>query len=142
MADPTPSIETLENRWMRAWVGGDLKELKSLTARDFILLVGSKPPMILDNRSWIEAATKRWSCSSYRFGDLHVRQLGSVALFASQLEMKARMDGHDWSGLYWVVDVWRKGRVRRRWRMVERVISRVDENAEAPAAIKSLQLWR
>jgi ketosteroid isomerase-like protein len=142
MADPTPRIEMLENRWMRAWVAGDLKELKALTARDFILLVGSKPAMILDNMSWLEAAAKRWSCTSYRFGDIHVREFGSVALFASQLEMKARMDGHDWSGRYWVVDLWRKGRVRRRWRMVERVISRTDENADVPAAIKSLQLWR
>lgn len=142
MADLTPRIETLENRWMRAWTGGDLKGLKALTTGDFLLLLGSKPAMILDARSWLEAAEKRFRCTSYRFGDIHVRDLGSIALFASQLEMKARMDGHDWSGLYWVVDVWRKGRVRRRWRMAERVISRIDENPDVPAAIKSLQLWR
>ena len=31
MADILPLIETLENRWMRAWIGGDVKTLKSLT---------------------------------------------------------------------------------------------------------------
>jgi ketosteroid isomerase-like protein len=90
----------------------------------------------------LDAAGKRFQCTSYRFGDIHVRELGSVALFASQLEMRATMDGQDWSGAYWVVDLWRKGRVRRRWRMVERVISRMEEKKEVPAAIKSLQLWR
>ncbi len=29
MADLTPVIETMENRWMRAWVNGDLKAMKA-----------------------------------------------------------------------------------------------------------------
>ena len=32
------------------------------------------------------------------------------------LEMKATMDGHDWSGQYWITDLWRKTRIRRSWR--------------------------
>jgi hypothetical protein len=48
MADPASLIEALENRWIRAWTAGDTRELKALTARDFILLIGSKPAMILD----------------------------------------------------------------------------------------------
>lgn len=142
MADLTPLIETMERRWMRAWVAGDLKDLKAVTARDFILLIGSKPAVILDAKSWFEAATTRYCCTSYRFGDIYVRDLGAFALFASQLELKATMDGHDWSGRYWVTDLWRKGRVRRRWRMVERVLSRTEDDSQVPAAIRSLQLWR
>ena len=69
MADLTPVIEMMENRWMRAWLGGNLKELKSLTARDFIFLMGSKPAAILDATSWFDAAGKRFVCTSYRFGD-------------------------------------------------------------------------
>jgi len=112
MADLTPEIETQENRWMRAWVQRDPRALKSVTASDFILLVGSKPPVILDQKSWLEAATKRWLCTSYRYGDIYVRKLGGVALFASQLELKASIDGEDWSGTYWVTALWRKGRLR------------------------------
>jgi ketosteroid isomerase-like protein len=141
MADVTALIETMENRWMRAWVGRDLKELKVLTARDFILLLGSKPAAILDQRSWLEAAAKRWHCSSFRFGDIHVRRLGSCAVFASQVELKATMDEHDWSGRWWVTSLWRKRRIGG-WRMAERILSRTEDNADAPAAIKSLQLWR
>ena len=141
MADLSPIIETMENRWMRAWVQRDGKALKAMTSKDFILLLGSKPGVILDQRSWLEAAAKRWRCSSFQFGDVHVRKIGSTALFASQLELKAALDGDDWSGLVWVTDLWRKRRIGG-WRMVERILSRTENREAAPAAIRALQLWR
>lgn len=141
MAEPAAVIETMENRWMRAWVGRDLKQLKSLTARDFILIMGSKPAVILDQRSWLDAAAKRWLCSGFRFGDIHVRRFGSYAVFASQLELNAAMDGEDWSGRMWVTALWRKRRIVG-WRMVERILSRTEDSQQVPSAIKSLQLWR
>ncbi len=142
MADLLPVIETMENRWMRAWVQRDAKDLRSLTSSKFMLLMGSKPPVILDAKSWLEAATTRYICKSYRFGDIYVRDIGGFALFASQMELKATMDGHDWSGTFWVTDLWSKARVRRNWRMVERVISRPEDKKDVPAAIRSLQLWK
>ena len=142
MADLHPIIETLEHRWMRAWVGGDTRALKALTSGNFRMVLASKPCVILDAPSWLEAASTRFLCSGYRFGDIYARDLGPVAVFATQLTMQATMDGHDWSGQRWVTDVWRKTKVRRRWRMVERVLSRPEEDADVPAAIRSLQLWR
>ena len=142
MADLHALIETMENRWMRAWVGGDARALKALTARNFRMLIGSKPSVILDAKSWLDAATTRYVCTSYRFGDIYVRDLGPVAVFATQLTVQATMDGRDWSGQLWVTDIWRKSTVRRNWRMVERVISRPEESPDVPAAIRSLQLWR
>ena len=142
MAELQPIIEAMEHRWMRAWVGRDLRDLKALTSRQFMMLVGSKPSMILDARSWFEAATTRYLCASYRFGDVYVRDHGSVALFASRLDIQATMDGHDWSGRLWVTDLWRKSRVRRDWRMAERIVSRPEDGPQVPAAIRSLQLWK
>jgi ketosteroid isomerase-like protein len=142
MADLTPMIETMEHSWMRAWVNRDAKALKALTAKDFILLAGSKPPTILDRPSWLEAAVNRWDCSSYRFGDIYVRGLGGLAVFAAPLELKATMDGNDWSVPLFVIDLWRKGRVRRSWKLVQRVISRPDERPELAKSIRALQLWK
>ena len=142
MADILPIIETLENRWMRAWVSGDARTLKELTARNFRLVMGSKPCAILDAKSWLDAAGKSFSCERYRFGDIYARDLGGVIVFATQLEMKASIDGHELAGRMWVTDVWKKGGVRRRWRMVERVLSRPEEDKDIPAAIRSLQLWQ
>lgn len=141
-ADRTAQIETLENQYMRAWAQRDLPALKSLTASGFQLLVGSRPAAMLDRASWLDAAIKRYLVSSYRFGDIYVREVGSAVLFASQLELKASLDGHDWSGPIWVTDLWRKGRIRRRWRLAQRVLSRVEQDPQVPAAIKSMQLWR
>jgi len=142
MADITPVIETMEHRWMRAWVNREIKALKGLTTSDFILLTASKPPMILDRPSWLEAAAKRWDCASYRFGDIYVRSVGGVAMFAASLELKATLDGRDLSGNVFVTDLWRKGKVRRGWKLSQRVVSRIDEERELPKAIKSLQLWK
>ena len=142
MADILPIIETLENRWMRAWIGGDARTLKALTARNFRLVMGSKPCAILDCKSWLAAATTSFTCESYRFGDMYARQLGSTAVFATQLELKANIEGHDWSGRMWVTDIWKKTGVRRGWRLVERVFSRPEEDKQVPAAIRSLQLWQ
>lgn len=142
MADIHPIIETMENRWMRAWMKADTRELKALTARNFRMVIGSKPAMILDFKSWVEAAGKRYRCKSYRFGDVYAREIGGVAVFATQLELSATMDGEDWSGQFWVTDIWRKGRVRRKWRMVERIVSQPDQREDVPAAVRSLQLWR
>ena len=142
MANLHPIIETMERSWMRAWVAGDSRALKALTARNFRMVVASKPSVILDYKSWLDAASTRYQCSSYRFGDIYVRDLGALTIFATRMEIKATMDGHDWSGEYWITDLWRKSRVRRNWKMVERVISRPDENPDAVAAIRSLQLWR
>ena len=69
-------------------------------------------------------------------------RFGGVAVFATQLELSATMDGEDWSGQFWVTDIWRKGRVRRKWRMVERIVSQPDQREDVPAAVRSLQLWR
>jgi hypothetical protein len=142
MAELTPEIETMENRYMRAWAQADLRALKTLTSRRFNLVIGSKPAVMLDCPSWLEAATKRFECNGYRFGDIYVRNVGSVAIFASQLELKGSLDGRDISGNFWVTDLWRKGRIRRQWRLVERVLSRIEDDRETPKAIRSMQLWR
>ena len=142
MADLAPVIETMEHRWMRAWANGDRRELKALTARDFILLTASAPPAILDRLSWLEAADKSYRCSAYRFGHINVFDHGSVALFAAPLELQATMDRDDWSGSFFVTDIWRKGRLRRGWKLVHRVLSRNDDDPRVVKAIRALQLWR
>jgi hypothetical protein len=142
MANLTPVIETMEHRWMRAWVNEDVRALKAITSRNFILLTASKPPAILDRPSWLEAATKRYLCSSYRFGDIYVQEVGGLAVFAAPVDLKATMDGRDWSGTLFVTDIWRRGRVRRGWKLAQRILSTPDERPELAKAIKSLQLWK
>ena len=143
MADLLPFLEMMENRWMRAWVAGDVRTLKALTSRDFRLVIASKPPVILDTVSWLQAATSRYVCKNYRFGDsIYAHGLGPVAVFATHLDLEMSIDGNDWSGQFWVTDIWRKGRIRRQWRLVDRLLSRPEEGPQVSSAIRALQLWR
>jgi ketosteroid isomerase-like protein len=142
MSDLTPVIETMENRWMRAWVQRDVKTLKSITSKDFILLTASSPATILDRPSWLEAAAKRYHCSSFMFGDIYVRDWGSTALFTAPVEIKATIDGEPFSGAVFIADLWRKGRVRRSWKLVQRIVSKTDDHPRLPKAMRAMQLWK
>ena len=142
MADLTP-VDRDDGASLDARLGQrDIKALKAITAKDFILLTGSKPPAILDRPSWLEAAAKRWDCRRYRFGDIYVRDLGNTRGVRGAARLTATMDGRDWSGPVWVTDLWRKGRVRRGWKLAQRIVAKADDDAEVPKAIRALQLWK
>jgi hypothetical protein len=140
--DLTYTIEAMENAWMRAWVARNARALKTLTSRRFRMVVASQPAVLLDANSWWEAATTRYLCTSYKFSDLYVRKLDAIAIFATRLELQATMDGHDWSGEFWVTDLWRKSPVRRKWQMLERHVSQPIQDSQVRPALRSLQLWR
>ena len=135
-------IETLEHQFMRAWIQRDRNAMKALASRDFIFLLGSTRPAILDRASWLEAATTRMRCKAYRFGEIYVRRHGSTAVFAAPITIEASLGADDWSGEAWLTDVWDRSSVRHKWRLIERVISRPDGDEQMPAAIRSMQLWR
>ena len=60
MAVSEAEIEALALGAMRAWVAGDVKAMKKLTGKDFLMLVGSTPPQLLDR----QASLQRWSAVS------------------------------------------------------------------------------
>ncbi len=142
MDEFSSKIEALEHLWMRAWMQRDRNQMKTLAARDFIFLLGSEKPAILDRASWLEAATTRFRCNGYRFDEVYVRRHGQVAVFATRVGMEAQIGDHAWSGDSWLMDVWRRSKVTRKWRIVERTLSRPDTDANIPEAIRSMQLWR
>ena len=135
-------IEAQEHLWMRAWVQRERNQMKSIMARDFIFLLGSRKPVILDRASWLEAATTRFRCTGYRFDEVYVRRHGTFAVFATRLGLEARIGEHDWNGDSWVVDMWKKSSWTKKWKLMERVLSRPDMDEDMPREIKAMQLWR
>lgn len=142
MDEFSATIEALEHLWMRAWMQRDRKQMKAVAARDFIFLLGSEKPVILDRASWLEAATTRFRCTGYRLDEVYVRRHGNVAVFAARLSLEVKMGDHDWNGDSWVTDLWQRSKIKRKWRLIERVLSRPDHDAHMPDAIRSMQLWR
>ena len=52
------------------------------------------------------------------------------------------MGTREWSGPVWITDLWQRSTITRSWQIVERVISRPDDDAEMSAAVRDMQLWR
>lgn len=136
------TLEALEHQWMRAWIQSDRKVLKGITARDFIFLLGSEPPAILDRASWLAAAGSRLTCTGYRFGSVYIRRHGTAATFASLLKLDGKMDGKEWSGTMWVTDLWRRKGIRQSWMLAERILTRPEEDTAYTPALRSMQLWK
>jgi hypothetical protein len=65
-----------------------------------------------------------------------------MAVFAARMSIEARIGLQRIEGDVWITDLWQRGRVRRKWKLVERTMSRPDENKELPALIREMQLWR
>ena len=52
------------------------------------------------------------------------------------------MGDHEWAGETWMMDLWQKTKVRRQWRIIERTLSRPDEDPKMSDAVRAMQLWR
>ena len=74
----------------------------------------------------------------------HRESAESPPIFGYQhrMTLDANMGDHEWSGETWLMDLWQKSKVRRKWRIVERTLSRPDTDEKMPDAIRSMQLWR
>lgn len=142
MDEFTARIEALEHQWMRSWMNRERNGMKSLMSGDFVFLLGAQTSAMLDRPSWLEAATTRFQCSAYRFKDIYVRRHKRMAVFAARMSIEARIGTQNIEGDVWITDLWQRGRVRRKWKLVERTMSRPDENKELPALIREMQLWR
>jgi hypothetical protein len=142
MADIASKIEAREHALMRAWLRGDRKAMKPLLARDFRLVIGARNSQLLDRASFLESAAENFVAKAYRLDDLYVRQHGSIVFLIARAEMEMELGGEEWSGSFWLVDVWRRGSLRRDWRLVERSLSRPDPAEDVSSIVRSLQLWR
>lgn len=141
MADIAAEIETLEHRFMRAWMRREAGELRKLAARDFMMIVASEPSQLLDRPSFVEAMSGPLSCQGFRFNEVCVRKHGRSAWFTASADLELKIDRREWAGKFWISDLWIKGRVKRGWKLVERSLARTDSDDKLPASIRHLQLW-
>ncbi|MEE1876323.1 nuclear transport factor 2 family protein [Altererythrobacter litoralis] len=135
-------IEELEHQWMRRWMARDRKGMKALATNEFVFLLGGQTSAMLDRPSWLEATTSRFLCTGYRFRDIYVRRHKKLAVFAARMSIEARLGPKKIEGDVWITDLWQQGGIRRKWRLVERTMSRPDTTPELPEIIHEMQLWR
>lgn len=142
MTDLEPQFETLETRLMRAWMRRDIREVKALVEGDAIFMFGIAPPVLLDRTSFVGAIESGFRCEGYRFHELTARKYGRCVWFSGHVELEMRLGMQEWRGKFLVTDLWRKGRINRKWKLAERSLSPIEEDAKLSDAIRSFQLWR
>ncbi len=141
MAETAAEIEALALTAMRAWVAGDGKAMKKLTTRDFMMLVGSTPPQLLDRPSFLAAMERGFACTRFTFREVIVRAYGKSAWFVAGAELELAFGGKVWSGGFMMTDLWRKGTIGG-WKLAERGLARLDGDDSIAPAIARLQLWK
>jgi hypothetical protein len=142
-SDGSARIEALETQLMRAWVNGERKALRDLLSRRFRMVVGASAPVLLDRKSLLEAAGDRWRLKRFRFGQsIYAREIDGIGIFAAEVELEGMIDGKDVGGRWWQADVWKRGGLGRKWRLVDRQLARLDDDQRFPQAVRALQLWR
>jgi hypothetical protein len=141
MADISATIESLENRFMQAWMHGDVATLRKLAARDSMTIVGTSRSQLLDRPSFVQACATDFRCTGFRFREVFVRKHGKFAWFAAGADLEMKLGRKDWSGGFLLTGLWRKTPVLGGWKLFERSLSRLDDDEQFGAAVHRLQLW-
>lgn len=141
MAVEQAEIEALSLSAMRAWVAGDAKTMKKLLARDFMMLVGSTPPQLLDRPSFLAAADGGFACRRFTFREVVARRHGKSAWLVAGAELELAFGPKVWSGGFLVTDLWRKGAIGG-FKLAERSLARLDPDDGFAVALSKLQLWK
>lgn len=140
MADITAIIEANELRFMQSWMHQDASSIKQIAARDFMMLVGTNPPQLLDRPSFVAAIEKDFRCIGFRLGESYSRRHGRNAWYVAGIQLELNLAGKIWKGDFIVSDLWRKPRFGD-WRLVERSLAQVEADTGFAGSIAKLQLW-
>lgn len=141
MASAEAEIEALELRLMRAWVARDGKEMKKLLARDFMAMIGTLPPQLLDRPSFLAGIERGFACTKFAMREVFVRQHGKSAWFVAGAELELGPGAKVWTGPFLVTGLWRKGTMTG-WRLAERSFALLEKDDSFAAAVAKLQLWK
>jgi hypothetical protein len=134
-------IEALALSQMRAWVAGDAKAMKKLLARDFMMLVGSTPPQLLDRPSFLAGVERGFACTRFAFREVVVRRHGKSAWLVAGAELELAFGPKVWAGGFLLTDLWRKGAIGG-FKLSERSLARLDPDEGFAASLSKLQLWK
>jgi hypothetical protein len=141
MADTAAEIEALALSVMRAWVAGESKSMKRATARDFMMMVGTLPPQLLDRPSFLAAMERGFACTKFAFREVFVRQHGKSAWLVAGVELDLRLGGKPWGGPFLISGMWRKGAISG-WNLAELSLAKLEEGDRLADNVRSLQLWK
>ena len=100
------AIETLQRRWMQAWLDRDRGAIEEILAPGFQLRSITTDALV-DRAAWInDSLSGRVRGTAFDYQHMHVTIDGDTAVTDSLLAFEAKIDGKDWSTSAWCTDVW------------------------------------
>ena len=103
-SDPKTELPKLERAWMNAWIARDRNTCAGILDDEFLL--SSARGVLVRKAEWLAAAMGSFSCNRFEWLDELVRPFGDVAIFNCRIRQQASVDGHDWSGVFMLTDIW------------------------------------
>ncbi len=142
MADAQGEIQELALRLMRAWLAQDRSQMKQLMARDFMAMIGTSPPEMLDRPSFLAASEQGFVLRRFQLREMLVRPYGRSAWCVAGGALEIDFGRQQWSGEFLITDLWRRGTIRRGWKLAERSIARIEPDDRLADAVRRVQMWR
>lgn len=105
--DVVATIRAKQEAWMNAWIANDRETLERTLAPDFALIVSAQPESRVDRAAWLRTAGIDYTCESFRYDGMQVRDFGDVVIVSSLATQRATAFGKDRSGTFFLTDVWR-----------------------------------
>ncbi|MBD2842013.1 Cif family virulence factor [Erythrobacter rubeus] len=141
MANIAAIIEANELHFMQSWMHRDAGSIRQLATRDFMMMLGTKPPELLDRPSFVAGIEQGFRCTGFRLGESFVRKYGRLAWYVAGAQLELKLGAKDWSGDFIITDLWRKARIGG-WKLAERSLAPTNSDDDLDHRIRKLQLWR
>ncbi|MBV7259821.1 nuclear transport factor 2 family protein [Erythrobacter crassostreae] len=140
MAEIEALIEAQELRFMQSWMHRDATAIRDIAARDFMMMVGSSPPELLDRPSFLAATADGFRCIGFRLGQSFVRRHGRCAWYVAGARLELELGRIEWSGDFMLTGLWRKSRFQG-WKLAEHSIAPSAKDGRFSETVRSMQLW-
>jgi len=87
--DVASEIVALQEAWMAAWIANDGAVLERMLAPEFSLVVSARPEARVDRAAWLRTAGGEYTCASFRYDAMQVRDFGEVIAVSSLATQRA-----------------------------------------------------
>jgi len=132
--DVASEIVALQEAWMAAWIANEGAVLERMLAPEFALVVSARPEARVDRAAWLRTAGGEYSCESFRYDAMQVRDFGEVIVVSSLATQRATAFGQDRSGTFFLTDIWRPG-ADGAWQVIARYSSHAEPATPSARAL-------
>ncbi len=140
MSSIEAQIEAQQLQFMQSWMHADKAAIKKLGERDMMVMIGTRPPELLDRPSFMAAVSEGFVCTGFRLDQSFIRPYGRCAWYAAGAKLDLKLGRTQWSDQFMLTALWRKTRFKG-WRLAELGIAATSPDERFTQIVRRQQLW-